>query len=283
MLGSLSALLSVYAVFVVNTAPGFLVHDYRLRADTLVSAAVELTAYRQLNTPAQSRQRSGQFNFKLDRANATVEFRSETSRIDLNAASKPLLTGLFVALGARGGDAELYSDRIIAWRTAPQTARIAGPWPPRLGRMLREDKFPHAYELSLVPDIPPGLIERALPFVTVYSGRPQVNILDAAPEVIAALPAMTWDRVHAVLAQRQLAPDNIQFLNSLLGPAQQFTTIEGSRALRVNVAVALDGGYRATTESVILLFEEGSEPYSVLSWHNASSQAFHEPSRKIVR
>ena len=38
--------------------------------------------------------------------------------------------------------------------------------------------------------IPELMVERALPFLTVYSGRPQINILDAAPQVIAALPGM---------------------------------------------------------------------------------------------
>ena len=42
------------------------------------------------------------------------------------------------------------------------------------------------------------LLERALPFVTVYSGRPQINMLDAAPEVLASLPGMTQERFNAI-------------------------------------------------------------------------------------
>ena len=70
----------------------------------------------------------------------------------------------------------------------------------RLGYQPRGAKFPHTNELSLVRDLPISLVERALPFVTVYSGRPQINILDAAPEVIAALPGMTQDRAECIPA-----------------------------------------------------------------------------------
>ena len=69
-------------------------------------------------------------------------------------------------------------------------------------------KFPHSNELALVRDLPMSLVERALPFVTVYSGRPQINILDAAPEVIAALPGITREDLNAFLAQRQASPEN---------------------------------------------------------------------------
>ena len=41
--------------------------------------------------------------------------------------------------------------------------------------------------LGLVLGIPELMVERALPYLTVYSGQPQVNIFTAAPQVLAAL------------------------------------------------------------------------------------------------
>jgi general secretion pathway protein K len=274
ILGALSVLTSVYATLVIDTVPGFVVHEHRLRTEALVSAALELTADRQLMAEAQSRPRTDQFNFRLDSANVAVNLRSETSRIDLNAAPKQMLAGLFVALGARPNDAELYGDRIIAWRTPPQAGQ-AEPGVYRAGSTAtpRQANFPHTSELLLVPDLPPLLAERALPFLTVYSGRPQVNVFDAPPEVIAALPGMTPDRVSALLAYRQASPDNMQVLQPLLGAAQLFTTAIGSRAVRVNVRIAFDNGHRSEAEAVILLFEEGSEPYSVLSWNDVAARS----------
>ena len=51
--------------------------------------------------------------------------------------------------------------------------------------------FAHVNELWLVQGLPPALVGRAIPFVTVYSGRPDINVFDAPPELIAALPGMT--------------------------------------------------------------------------------------------
>ncbi len=51
--------------------------------------------------------------------------------------------------------------------------------------------FAHVSELTLVEGIPPALIERALPFVTVFNGSKGVDAQIAASQVLAALPGMT--------------------------------------------------------------------------------------------
>jgi general secretion pathway protein K len=205
----------------------------------------------------------------LGQANVAVEFLSETARIDLNAAPKQLLVGLFRALGTPPDDADIYGDRVIGWRTAPSinqesensAYRMAG-----LGYQPRGAKFPHVDELSLVRDLPPALVQRALPFVTVYSGRPEVDVLDAAPEVIGALPGMTRDRLNAFLTQRVASPGNAEILLPLLKDAQQYATIEGSKALRIKVRIVFDDGHQESSEVVIQIFDQGDQPFAVLSW-----------------
>jgi len=271
ILGALSALVSIYAVYVVDTAAGFVEHDDRLREEALVSAALEVTAYRQLTAQPQSRPSQGNFSFKFAGADVRVSFCSEAARIDLNAASKELLGGLFVSLGARPADADSYADRVVDWRTvAPKDQPVDGPsnGKARPAYGVRGAKFPQVDELAAVRNLPGALVERTLPFVTVYSGRPQINISDAAPEVIAALPGMTVDRVKAVLEQRRTQPDNKQAQIQLLGTAQQYATTEASRAIRVNIQIALKNTRQRQFEVVILLYDEGSEPFSILSWRN---------------
>ena len=68
--------------------------------------------------------------------------------------------------------------------------------------MPRHAPFPAAEELWLVRGIPPLVVEKMLPFVTVFSNLASVNILDAAPQVVAALPGMTPENLQAVLSQR---------------------------------------------------------------------------------
>ncbi len=266
ILGALSVLASVYAVYVVNTASAFAAYDDHLKAEALVSAALELTAYQQQAASALSRPTHGSFGFRMGQADVAVEFRSEAARIDLNTAPKQLLVGLFITLGARPDDANSYGDRIVGWRSSQpndQDPEAAAYRMARLGYERRGAKFPHSNELTLVRDLPASLVERALPFVTVYSVRPQVNVLDAAPEVIASLPGMTGDRLDAFLIQRATSKDAKQLLPA---DAQQYATLEGSKAFRVTVRISFDNGHTENAEMVILPFEEGDRPFAVLSW-----------------
>jgi general secretion pathway protein K len=282
ILGALASLVSIYAIYVIETAAASGLHEDRFRAEALASAAVELAAYR-LSGPAQTRLSNGQFAFRLAGATVGAEFRSEAARIDLNAASKELLAGLLQMLGERREAAEAYADRIIAWRSTeikPQDwdaspYRLAGlPYAPRGG------KYPHVNEVALVLGLPPSLLERALPFLTVYSGRAQIDIRAAAPEVIAALPGMTRERVEAVLQQRRSPTIDGQTLLALLGPAQGFATLDPGRTARVTMQIALENGRRIGCEVVILMFDDGDEPYSVLFWHEDMDDAGHDSAQR---
>jgi general secretion pathway protein K len=269
LLGALALLASIYGTYVISTAAGFGPHEDRYRGEALASAALELTAY-QLIPLAVPHPTHGQFSFRMAHANVAVKFYSEAARIDLNAAPKELLAGLFHVLGAEPDQAQRYADRIVSWRTTPTPGQddkeafayhTAG-----LNYVPRGARFPHAGELSLILGLSPALVERALPFVTVYSGRAQINIVDAAPEVIAALPGLTPERLNAVLAARRGTAGDGQAILALLGPAQGHATTEASPASRVNIDISFDNGRRMKFEVVILLFAEGPEPYSVVSW-----------------
>jgi general secretion pathway protein K len=272
ILGALATLASIYAVYVINTATAMSVNDDRVQADALVTAALELTAYRLTSIDVDARPSRGDFVFRLGRANVAVEFRSETARVDLNSAPKELLAGLFAGLGAPYSTAEYYADRIIAWRSPrnpdgpddePSAYRTAG-----LSYGPRQAPFAHVGELGLVLGLPPILVERAMPFVTVFSGRGEVNVLDAAPEVVAAIPGMTPDRLYAVLSQRGTGPQNAQFIQRLLGQGQPGVTTEASKAIRVAVRIDFDKNRRTRAETVILLLDDSEEPFRVLSWRD---------------
>lgn len=273
IIAALATLATIFSVYVINAATAFTVHDERLQAEGCARAAIELAVYQLAANPqaAQAPTR-GRFVFRIGNAQVTTDFNSETARIDLNAAPKELLAGLFAALGAAPANAQAYADRIIAWRSPPSpniadneasNYRAAG-----LIYAPRGSQFPHASELGLVLGIPEVMVERALPFLTVYSGRPQINILDAAPQVIAALPGMAPAGLQAVLAARQAAPQDVQALVASLGAAQALATTQGSKSVRVTARIAFDSGQRMTTEAVIFLTDNGTEPYRVLTWRD---------------
>jgi general secretion pathway protein K len=273
MLAALSALVLIYLTYVTNTAVVVAGSTDRIQAEALETAGVELAAYQLTAFKEDARPTSGTFNSRLGTAKLTVTFRSEAARIDLNAAPKGLLAGLMIGLGADPSNAATYADHILAWR-APLKAgdddpensfyRTSG-----VTYSPRHAPFPAPEELWLVQGISPFLVEQMLPFVTVFSNLASVNIHDAAPQVVAALPGMTPEMLQEVLAQRANPALNPQSLLELTGNAGG-ATVTGSKAYRIAVAVAFDNGRRSAAEVVILLLESGDEPYRVLSWRNDS-------------
>jgi general secretion pathway protein K len=272
ILAALSALVLIYLTYVTNTAVVVAASTDRVQTDALATAGVELAAYQLTAVKQEARPSSGTFNARIGTARISVTFRSEAARIDLNAAPKGLLAGLIVGLGGTPANAAGYADRIVAWRARteageddPETSsyRTAG-----FAYTPRHAPFPQAEELWLVRGIPAPVVERMLPFVTAFSNMPAINILDAAPQVVAALPDMTPERLQAVLSQRGDPSLDPRSVLALVGG--EGATLAASRAYRMTINIDFDSGRRTAAEAVILLLEEGDEPYRVLSWRNAS-------------
>jgi general secretion pathway protein K len=280
ILAALSALVLIYLTFVTNTAVVVAASTDRILSDALVTAGVELAAYQLTAVGEEGRPTSGTFNARMGAARVSVTFRSEAARIDLNAAPKGLLAGLIIGLGGAPSNAADYADRILAWRTPvgageddPETSsyRTAG-----IAYAPRHAPFPAAEELWLVRGIPPLVVERMLPFVTAFSNMASINIQDAAPQVVAALPGMTPERLREVLSQR----GDPRSLAGLVGG--EGATLAASKAYRMTVVIDFDSGRRSAAEVVILLLDEGDEPYRVLSWRNDADGAT-APQRAALR
>src|SRR5215831_17217457 len=244
---ALATLASIYAAYVVRTAYVVGPSDDRVSAEALFTAALELTVYQVTAVEKEKRPSNGRSNFRLGRATISLEFHSEAGRVDLNTAPKALLANLFANLGAKPGDADEFADRVIAWRT-PAGHGAAGPEGEayrKAGRSYtpRHGLFQDVGELWLVLGLPPAMVERVLPYVTVFSGVPQINIMDASPLVLAAL-----------------------------GPGQSAATVDPGPSIRVSVGLRFDNGTRANAEIVIVLTDDADEPYRILSWRDDFDQ-----------
>ena len=271
LLAALAALATIFSVYLSNSARALAVNDTALQAEALVSASVELTAYQLRLAGKDARPEQGSFHARLNGADLAVSFVSETARVDLNAAPKELIAGLLSVLGAAEDDAREYADRIIAWRTKsrPETAgnedalyRAAGrPYSPR------QAPFAHANELGLVLGLPPALVERAMPFVTVFNGASGVDVLTAPPEVIAALPGMTPLTLKQFLNDRARLPNDTAAIAAALGAAGKSAAAQKSQAYRILTRVRFPNGRESFSEVVIALRGE-EDPYRVLSWQD---------------
>lgn len=284
MLLALATLVMVYAAFVTRSAFAVAANSDAIKAEPLIAAGVELAAYRIGAVPAKDRPALGQFNARIDTARLAVAYATEAARIDLNAAPKPLLAGLFVALGAAPSQADMFADRIVAWRTpvTPQNVdtdpensfyRSAG-----LAYTPRHAPFVHVDELWLIHGLPAAFVQRMLPYVTVFSGEGQVDALAAAPEVLAALPGVTPQTLQTVLAARSAGGLDRASLQQLVGNAgTALAPATAAKTFRVGVRVDFENGHHSAAEAVILLPDDGPAPYRVLSWQNAFDGAAERP------
>lgn len=270
ILAALAAFASVYALYVSNTAIAAHVGDDRLQAEASIAAGLELTAFRLSGLTEKDRPTSGAFTFQIGRSTVDVTFRSEGARIDLNAAPKELLAGLFAALGAKQGDAADYADRVIGWRkkndVAGQNKEVDAYKDAGLGYSPRQAPFQNVAELRLVLGLPAPLVERAMPFVTIFNGRAEIDVIEAAPEVVMALPKISPDILAAVLERRHA--QNPKTILALLGAARAGVAIDSRKATRADIRVTFDNGRRINADVVILILENGGDPYRVLSWRD---------------
>ena len=191
-----------------------------------------------------------------------------------------------MALGVDSDSAITYANHVVAWRTPltngqsdPEAAfyqeadRNYGP---------RHGPFQDVHELGLVADIPPQLIDRVMPYLTVYSGRPEVNVLGAASQVLAALPGLTPERLQLLLSLRAGSPQDV--MRAQFGTATSYVTLEPSPANRVTVSVRFPNGDQIRSEAVILLLDSDKQPYSVLWWDDGESfRAGGASARELVK
>jgi general secretion pathway protein K len=278
ILMALSALAVIFSLYVSASAQALAVNDSVLKTEALVSASLELTAYQLALAGDKERPPRGSFHFRMDDADVLVDFTSEAARIDLNYAPKEILAGLFAGLGAKKDAANEDADRIVGWRTrlTPGATNdeealyhAAG-----LSYSPRQAQFAHVSELALVVGLPPALVDRALPFVTVFNGSSGVDPAIAAPEVIAALPDRGSGQPKAGLSTDMSAatPD-------ASAPPATDATAAKSPCYRVEATINFSNGRRAGSEVVIALGDK-VEPYRVLSWQDDVAPRSSVPKRR---
>jgi len=269
MLAALALLVVVVSQQLGSSARLLRLEDEVVEADALISAGIELSAYRLLSSKEEERPRQGDFRLTLGGNDIAVSFTSEAARIDLNTAPKEMLENLFVTAGAERDAAQEYAERVAAWRSKASDAAKAQAEEARyaaagLKRVPRLAPFAHVGELALVLGIPASLIERVLPLVTVFNGSPGIDPAIAAPEVVASLPGMTPLILKDFLSTRATSAQDADALAKILGPAAKDAAKGKSKAYRLRIVVSPAGGLRHAATAVIIP-GEGEEPYRLLA------------------
>jgi general secretion pathway protein K len=297
ILMALSTLAMVFAMYLSASARALAINDAALQSEALVSAGVELTAYQLALAGQKERPPRGAFQFRMDDASVLVTFTSEAARIDLNFAPKEVLAKLFAVLGASEDAARADAERIVGWRTrpVPGSANQEEALYNSAGYVPRQALFAHVNELALVIGLPPQLVERALPFVTVFNRTPDVDPEIAAPEVRAAVPNKA-NQAQDPFGGGAVSPNGTPVDPAAQAPGTQAPSNQApgtqplptsdaatakSQCYRIEATISFHDGRRTASEVVIAL-GDNAEPYRVLSWQDDVVPRSNAPGRRSL-
>ena len=198
--------------------------------------------------------------FVFDDATVNMTVVDEDGKVDLNAASDQVLTGLFKAAGANDDKAKSLSAAIQDWRRPGDAASPNGAKKPQydaagLGYGPRNGPFATVEEARMVLGMDPAIWTAVAPVLTIWSGRERPNTEHAQPLALAAIPGLGDAGAAAILATR--------------GQANGASVAGGNGVTHtIRAEAILDDGTRSFLTSTIRLrgIRSGNQPYAILRW-----------------
>jgi len=206
----------------------------------------------------------------------------ESARIDLNAATDPLLKGLLQNVGGLDPDtAQQVLEAILDWRDAdelrrPNGAEAADYRAAGSKQVPTNAPFESVGELRRVLGVAGPLMAKLADSVTVYSRQRGINTATAARDVLLALPGATPELVDAFIAAR------VEALANRL-PVPPFAAAQGfaagaSPVWRISVRARLPDGVTFARDAVLRPMNDPRRPFVTLLWQEGPPSPKAEPS-----
>ena len=182
-----------------------------VEAQAMLEAALQQTVTVLNNR--ESRQRvPSQISWQFGDVTVRVQIASESGKIDLNKAEKPMLQGLAQAVGLPQAAAEAIANSVLDWRDENKAKLAHGAE----GRDYRSSDrgtagtadrpFAHPAELRYVLPVDATAWAALAPFVTVYSGEAEPEASKAAGPVRRAM-GIAQQLTNAEIDQSAVGPE----------------------------------------------------------------------------
>lgn len=196
----------------------------------------------------------------------------EAGRVDLNSADPTLLAGLFAASGCTSMSAEEFAARVVDWRDEDGDVSEGGAESgeyaeAEVGYAPSNLPFHSVEEMAFLLRLSRADFDRLTPFVTVFSGKAEVDPLAASETVLRAIPGATRNDVLQVLRARRSGLDRARILERVQ-TISSFLLDESSGVYRVGVEARLANGFSENLEAIISSppGEGGGADYRVVAW-----------------
>lgn len=214
-------------------------------------------------------------------AELMVTIMDESGKVDINAAPRPLLVGLFLSVGA--DNAEALADAVTDWRDPddfrnPNGAEKEDYLAAGLGYVPANAPFENIEELRQVLGMTDQLYHRLEKAITVYSGQAGLNTAVAPREALLALPGATPEAVDQFISQRQaLVEQGLPAPPFTIASTQGYATGTTGSTISIQVEAILSDNTRFLRDAVVRLMFGAPEPMAILAWRAPSVAAKTAP------
>jgi len=219
-----------------------------------------------------------------------VQLLSEAGKVDINSADQVLLQGLMLHAPVEEKLQTKLVNAILDWRDADDLVRIDGAEKEEykeagLSYRPRNKPFQSIEELQLVLGMNEQVFNWLENLVTVYSGRPTVDLTQASKEVLQVLPGMDAELIDGYIAARRESAINglpVPAFGASAGTGDQPVAptnspetavnngAEQKGAMTVVTEALLDDGTAAMIRALIKRSDSaGSSPFQALKWQRS--------------
>ncbi len=220
-------------------------------------------------------------------AGYAVRISNESGKVDINTVPEAMLKEILKKGGLSAEAAEALGDAILDWRDADDDRRPQGaegadyanlpePVLPRNGPVAAIE------ELQYVKGMTPGYFDGFVSRVFTAHGSPGgVNINAAPPEALQALPGITPEMAHAIVARRKASPfsspaEAAQFLSGEgydPGGPTRFSTTNLSNVYTVLSVGTAAGNARRTVSCLVEIGGIGENPVRMIGWKDQMAES----------
>ena len=222
-----------------------------------------------------------------------VSVMDAAALVDINRASKDLLSGLGARLDVSADDAGAIVDAVVKLRDARQPKPAVGKQQALQQQQQQQDQqqqdqqqqgnsaagdnaapqpmpgiFFNTAQIYGLPGANPAAVNKMLPFIGLYSSDGKVNPMAAPQEIMQSIPGLTGKEAEVLMDARKSRQANDESVQDILTRYKDFIALREAKAFVIEVRAVSGRGLIAGSRlrAVVIVNAAGKPPFRILSW-----------------